>query len=85
MDRVVATRKLVAELVKSNQIEVRRVEIVAKDLAALIDELGRPPSGRELEEWLGEHAQVDELYANENVIEELTQRHLTPPPSTIQA
>jgi hypothetical protein len=85
MDRVVATRKLVAELVKSNQIEVRRVEIVAKDLAALIDELGRPPSGRELEEWLGEHAQVDELYANENVLEELTQRHLTPPPSTIEA
>jgi uncharacterized protein (TIGR02996 family) len=85
MDRVVAARKLVAELVKSNQLEVRRVEIVAKDLAALIEELNRPPSGRELEAWLDDHAQVDELYANENVLEELTQRHLAPPPSTLEA
>jgi uncharacterized protein (TIGR02996 family) len=85
MDRVVAARKLLAELVKGNQIEVRRVEIVAKDLAALIDALNRPPSGRELEEWLDEHAQVDELYASEDVLEELMQRHLMPPPSNALA
>lgn len=85
MDRVVAARKLVAELVKSKQLEVRRVEIVAKDLAALMDELNRPPSGRELEEWLDAHAQVNELYASENVLEELAYRHLAPPPSNVEA
>ena len=85
MDRLVAARKLVAELVKSKQLEVRRVEIVAKDLAALMDELNRPPSGRELEEWLDAHAQVNEIYASENVLEELAYRHLAPPPSNVEA
>ncbi len=82
MDRVVAARKLVAELVKNEQLEVRRVEIVGRDLAQLVDSLGRPPSGDELEDWLGEHPQVTELYAGPRLLDELVDRYLTPPPSS---
>ena len=35
----VAARKLLAELVKSEQLEVRRIDPVAKDLAAFVHEL----------------------------------------------
>jgi uncharacterized protein (TIGR02996 family) len=81
MDRVVAARRLIAELVKGEHIEVRRAEIVGRDLAQLVDTLGRPPSGRELEDWLGEHAQVSELYASVTLLDDLVYRHLSPPPS----
>ena len=81
MDRLVAARKLVGELVKAEQIEVRRAEIVGRDLAKLVETLGRPPSGEELEEWLGEHAQVTELYAAPSILDELVFRYLTPPPA----
>ena len=80
MDPVVAARKLVGELVKDEQIEVRRAELVVRDLAKHVEELGRPPSGHELEDWLGKHAQVTELYASASTLEELVYRHLTPPP-----
>jgi uncharacterized protein (TIGR02996 family) len=80
VDRVVAARRLLRELVASEQLEVRRVDAVAKDLAALVDELGRTPSAGELEDWLGDHAMVDEVYAGETVLEELIARHLAPPP-----
>lgn len=80
MDRIVAARKLLAELVKGEQLEVRRIEIVGRDLAQLIETLGRPPSGDELEEWLGEHAQVTELYAGPSLLDDLVYRYLTPPP-----
>ncbi len=79
MDRVVAARRLVAELVKGEQLEVRRTEIVGRDLAQLVETLGRPPSGDELEDWLGEHPQVTELYAGPGLLGELVERHLTPP------
>ncbi|HSK00754.1 MAG TPA: TIGR02996 domain-containing protein [Kofleriaceae bacterium] len=79
MDRVVAARRLVAELVKGEQLEVRRAEIVGRDLAQLVETLGRPPSGDELEDWLGEHPQVTELYAGPGLLDELVYRHLTPP------
>jgi uncharacterized protein (TIGR02996 family) len=81
MDRLVAARKLVGELVKAEQIEVRRAEIVGRDLAKLVETLGRPPSGEELEEWLDDHAQVTELYAGPSVLDELVFRYLTPPPA----
>lgn len=80
MDRLVAARKLLAELVKRAQLEVRRVEIVGRDLARLVETLGRPPSGHELEDWLDQHAQVTELYAGPTLLDELVYRHLTPPP-----
>jgi len=80
MDRVVAARKLLAELVKSEQLEVRRIDAVAKDLAAFAEKLRRPPSGSELEDWLGEHPQVSELYASERELEGLIDRHFVPPP-----
>jgi uncharacterized protein (TIGR02996 family) len=80
MDRIVAVRKLLAELVKAEQLEVRRLEIVGRDLAHLVESLGRPPSGYELEDWLGEHAQVTELYAGPNLLDELVDRYLAPPP-----
>ena len=81
MDSIVGARKLVAELVKDEQIEVRRGELVARDLAKHVDALGRPPSGHELEDWLGNHAQVTELYASTSMLEDLVYRHLTPPPA----
>lgn len=75
MDRVVAARKLIGDLVKAEQIEVRRVEIVGRDLAKLVETLKRPPSGQELGEWLEEHAQVTELSASTGLLEELIDRH----------
>jgi len=79
MDRLAAARKLIGELVEAEQLEVRRAEIVGRDLSKLVETLGRPPSGEELEEWLGEHAQVTELYAAPSVLDELVFRYLTPP------
>lgn len=81
MDRGIAARRLVAELVKDEQLEVRRAEIVGRDLARLVETLGRPPSGDELEDWLGRHAQVTELYAGPGLLDELVERYLTTPPS----
>jgi len=83
VDPVVAARKLVGELVKDEQLEVRRAELVVRDLAKHVEALGRPPSGHELEDWLGKHAQVTELYASASVLEELVYRHLTPPPPQV--
>jgi uncharacterized protein (TIGR02996 family) len=80
MDRALGARRLVAELVKNEQLEVRRAEIVGRDLAQLVGSLGRPPSGQELEDWLDQHAQVTELYAGPAVLDDLVYRHLTPPP-----
>jgi uncharacterized protein (TIGR02996 family) len=76
MDRVVAARKLIGELVKAEQIAVRRVEIVGRELAQLVETLKRPPTGQELEEWLDEHAQVSDLCAPTSVLEELVDRYL---------
>lgn len=80
MERLVAARKLVGELVKAEQIEVRRAEIVGRDLDKYCETLGRPPTGHELEAWLDEHPQVSELYASPNLLDELAYRYLTPPP-----
>jgi hypothetical protein len=44
MDQLVAARKLIEELVKEEQIEVRRAEIVGRDLAKHVEALGRPPT-----------------------------------------
>ncbi len=83
MDRVVAARKLIGELVKAEQIEVRRIEIVGRDLAQLVETLKRPPTGQELEEWLGEHAQVTELYAAPSLLDELVDRYLAEPQASV--
>ena len=80
-----AARKLLAELVKSEQLEVRRVDPVAKDLAAFIHALGRPPSARELDDWLGEQPMVTESYASESVLEDAIARHLAPPQTSVEA
>lgn len=80
MDRLVAARKLLTELVKGEQIELRRTEIVGRDLDAYCATLGRPPTAAELEVWLDDHPQVTELYASASHLEELIYRHLTPPP-----
>lgn len=81
MDRHIGARKLIADLVKDEQIEVRRAEIVGRDLAQWCDAKGRAPSGAELEAWLGKHAQVLELYAPAERLEVLIAHHLssTPP------
>jgi len=79
MDRVVAARKLIGELVTAKQIEVRRVEIVGRDLAKLVETLKRPPSGQELAEWLEEHPQVTDLSATTIALAELVDRHLAEP------
>lgn len=80
MDRNVGVRKLISDLVKGEQMEVRRAEIVARDLAAWCDAAGRAPAGDELEMWLGKHAQVLELYASTKLLDELIERYLCPPP-----
>src|SRR5262249_19015986 len=80
MDHLVAARKLVAELEKDQQIEVRRADAVGRALAKHVEALGRPPTGRELEDFLGDHPMVEELYASEAVLDELVFRYLTPPP-----
>ena len=82
-DKLVAARKLVGELVKAEQIEVRRVEVVGRDLAKHVEALQRPPTGHELEAWLDEHAQVTELYASVGTLDELIYRYLTPPPPDV--
>ncbi|MBA3499263.1 MAG: TIGR02996 domain-containing protein, partial [Deltaproteobacteria bacterium] len=79
MDRVVAARRLIGDLVKAEQITVRRVEIVGRDLVKLVETLSRPPTGQELGEWLEEHPQVTELSASTAVLDELVDRHLRDP------
>lgn len=79
-DTIVSARKLLAELVKGEHVEIRRVEIVGRDLAKLVESLGRPPSGPELEDFLEDHPQVSELCAATSLLEELVYRYLTPPP-----
>lgn len=74
MDRVVAARKLIGDLVKAEEIEVRRVEIVGRDLAKLCEK--RVPNGQELGEWLEEHAQVTELSASTARLDILIDLHL---------
>lgn len=76
MDRAVAARKLIADLVKADQLQVRRVEIVARDLVKLLESAPRPPSGEALGEWLEEHAQVEELAASSATLDELVDRYL---------
>jgi uncharacterized protein (TIGR02996 family) len=83
VDQLVAARKFIGELVKEEQIEVRRPEIVGRDLAKHVESLGRPPTGHELEDWLGEHNQVTELYASASLLDELVYRYLTPPPPDV--
>jgi uncharacterized protein (TIGR02996 family) len=85
VDRVVAARKLIGDLVKDEQIEVRRVEIVGRDLAKLCETLKRAPSGQELGEWLEEHPQVTELSASTSLLEELILRHLAEPEAPVTA
>jgi uncharacterized protein (TIGR02996 family) len=75
MDHLVNARNLVAELAREEQLEARRPDAVGRDLAQWIGELGRPPSGRELEEWLGQHRLVTELYAGAAKLDELLLRH----------
>jgi uncharacterized protein (TIGR02996 family) len=79
MDRVVAARKLIGDLVKADQIVVRRVEIVGRDLAKLLETQPRPPSGEALGEWLEEHPQVEELSAGAAALDELVDRYLHDP------
>jgi uncharacterized protein (TIGR02996 family) len=79
MDLAGGARKLVGELVKGEQIEVRRAELVGRDLAQWVEARGHAPSGGELEKWLGDHAQVTELYAPTSLLDELVARHLAPP------
>ena len=76
MDRVLAARKLIDELVASGQLEARRPEVLGRELAALVTGRGRPPGARELEEWLGRHRLVAELYTSTAALEGLLARHL---------
>ena len=82
MDRVVAARKLIGDLVKLDQIKVRRIEIVGRDLAKLLETLKQPLTGQELGEWLEEHPQISELSASTAVLDELIDRHFRDPDAT---
>jgi uncharacterized protein (TIGR02996 family) len=76
MEYLVPARVLIAELEKEELLEARRGDVVGRDLARLVDELGRPPSGFELEEWLEEHRLVTEVYATAEKLDEALHRHL---------
>ncbi len=78
-DYLVPSRLLVEELAREEQLEVRRADHVARDLAAFITQLGRLPSADELEEWLEGHRLVSELYASTGTLEELLHRHFERP------
>lgn len=80
-------RALVAALAKRELIEVRRVEIVARDFAVHVEALERAPSARELEHWLENHPQVTELSASDDALDELLGEFLAPPkppPATVR-
>jgi uncharacterized protein (TIGR02996 family) len=79
MEHLVPARLLVEELVKEGQLEVRRADVVGRDLAKLVEELGRIPSAPELEAWLEGHRMVSELYATTSRLEELLHRHFERP------
>jgi uncharacterized protein (TIGR02996 family) len=76
-----AARKLVGDLVEAQQLEVRRAEIVARDLAKHLAKLASPPTARELGDWLSAHPQIEEVYAGEAELAELIARYLAPPPA----
>jgi uncharacterized protein (TIGR02996 family) len=76
MEYLVPARVLISELEKEELLEARRGDVVGRDLAKLIDQLGRPPSGFELEEWLEEHRLVTEVYATAEKLDEAIHRHL---------
>ncbi|MFT3700064.1 MAG: TIGR02996 domain-containing protein [Kofleriaceae bacterium] len=79
MDYAAGARKLVTELVKGEQLTVRRAEIVSRDLGTWVSSLGGPPSPEALEDWLGDHAQVEDVLAPTKVIADLIGKYLTPP------
>jgi uncharacterized protein (TIGR02996 family) len=83
MDRAVAARKLLGDLVKADQITVRRVEIVGRDLVKHLETLPRPPSGEALGEWLEEHPQVEEVSASTAALDELVDRYLRDPEAAV--
>ena len=75
MEHLVTARKLIDELVAQGQLEVRRADVVGRDLAQLVSELRRPPSGSELEEWLEQHRMVSEVYVGAAALDALVLRH----------
>lgn len=85
MDRNVGVRKLIADLVGNEQIEVRRAEIISRDLTQWCETTGRAPSGTELEAWLGKQKQVLELYAGAKLLDELIERYLCTPLEKVYA
>ncbi len=78
MKHLVPAKKLIAELIEEERIEVRGANPVSRDLAALIEKIRRPPSGRELEEWLESHRLVTEVYVSARDLDDLVYRHITP-------
>lgn len=70
-------KRLIAELVAGEQLTVRRTEKVASDLATWMSGLGRTPRASELEAWLEEHAQVEEVFASRTLLDELLERYFT--------
>ncbi len=76
MDLAGGARKLINELVKAEQIEVRRAEIVSRDLAKWVEARSQV-SGEELATWISDHAQVTDFYAPTSLLDTLIERHLT--------
>jgi len=76
VEHLVKARVLVAELAREGLIEARRADAVGRDLAALVDRLGRVPTGLELEEWLEEHRLVIEVFAGPDALDAALDRHL---------
>jgi uncharacterized protein (TIGR02996 family) len=72
VEHLVKARVLIAELAREGLIEARRADAVGRDLAALVDRLGRVPTGLELEE----HRLVTEVFAGPDALDAALDRHL---------
>jgi uncharacterized protein (TIGR02996 family) len=78
-NRPAQARAMISALVKRDLLEVRRVEIVARDFAAHVEAIDRAPSARELESWLEAHPQITEVSASDDALEAALGEFLAPP------
>ncbi len=86
-NRNTRARALIAALAKRDLVEVRRVEIVARDFAVHVESLDRAPSARELEHWLESHPQITEVSASDDALHTVLDEFLPSPrspPTTVR-
>ncbi len=78
MSYQVEVRRALAELERASLLEVRRIDILARDLAKMVAQIKRVPDADDLVDWLEEHRLVTGCYANTRQLEDTLDRHLRP-------